>query len=234
MRVTIDVDGSELEALVKLLNLMHYTRMFRRAKYELYKTGKGYHIIARDLPITFEQSLLLRMMVGDDETRIMLDEIHEGKPKQVLFTWKRTRGYRKPLNIMEFIFAGGNGRDERDIRYIGLRVGARRNRRRRAHEKAISLAEQYPQKTPDRAEGAGLRDHRARGREGDSAQGGEIEMTEPCPFCGKRIEPIRDGIFKRCPECGRRWYEGGGGRRNRRPSMPGAGAAAEREVVLVG
>ena len=144
MRVTIDVDGSELEALVKLLNLMHYTRMFKRAKYELYKTGKGYHIIARDLPITFEQSLLLRMMVGDDETRLMLDELDESKPKQVLFTWKRTRGYRKPLNIMEFIFAGGNGYDERDIRHIGLRVGARGNRRRRAHEKAISLAKQHP------------------------------------------------------------------------------------------
>jgi len=143
MRVTIDVDGGELEALIKLLNLIHYTRMFRRAKYELYRTGKGYHIIARDLPITFEQSLLLRMMVGDDETRIMLDEIDESKPKQVLFTWKRTRGYRKPLNILEFIFVRGRGYDERDTGYIGLRIGARRNRRERAHETPIPLAKQY-------------------------------------------------------------------------------------------
>ena len=58
-------------------------------------------------------------------------------------------------------------------------------------------------------------------------------MTEPCPFCGRRIEPIREGIFKRCPVCGRKWYESGGGRRNRRPSMPGTGAAA-REVMVVG
>ena len=143
MRVTIDVDGGELEALIKLLNLMHYTRMFKRAKYELYRTGRGYHIIARDLPITFEQSLLIRMMVGDDETRIMLDEIHEGKPKQVLFTWKRTRGYRKPLNIMEFIFVGGKRYDERDTGYIGPRVGARGNRRRGTREAAISLAKQH-------------------------------------------------------------------------------------------
>ena len=143
MRVTIDVDGSELEALMKLLNLIHYTRMFRRAKYELYRTGKGYHIIARDLPITFEQSLLIRMMVGDDETRIMLDEIHESKPKQVLFTWKHTRGYRKPLNIMEFIFVGGRGYDERNTGYIRPRIGARRNRRRRADKTPITLAKQH-------------------------------------------------------------------------------------------
>ena len=143
MRVTIDVDGGELEALIKLLNLIHYTRMFKRAKYELYRTGKGYHIIARDLPITFEQSLLLRMMVGDDETRLMLDELDGSKPKQVLFTWKRTRGYRKPLNILEFIFVGEKGYDERDTGYIGLRIGARRNRRGRAHETPIPLAKQY-------------------------------------------------------------------------------------------
>ena len=143
MRVTIDVDGSELEALIKLLNLMHYTRMFKRAKYELYKTGRGYHIVARDLPITFEQSLILRMTVGDDETRVMLDEIDEKKPKQVLFTWKRTRGFRKPLNIMEFIFVGGKGRDERDIGHIGLRVPRRRDKRRRPREKAVPLAKQH-------------------------------------------------------------------------------------------
>ena len=144
MRVTIDVDGSELEALMKLLNLMYYTRMFKRAKYELYKTGKGYHIIARDLPITFEQSLLLRMAVGDDETRIMLDEVDESKPKQVLFTWKRTRGCRKPLNIMEFIFAGGKRYDERDIRYTGSGAPGRRDKRRRPREKAVPLAKQHP------------------------------------------------------------------------------------------
>ena len=59
-------------------------------------------------------------------------------------------------------------------------------------------------------------------------------MTEPCPFCGKRINPIKDGIFKRCPECRRRWYESGGGRSNRNYHAPGAGAAAAREVMMVG
>jgi hypothetical protein len=117
MRITIDVDGGELEALIKLLNLIHYTRMFQRAKYELYRTRRGYHIIARDLPITFHQSLLVRMMIGDDVTRIALDEIDDAKPKQVLFTWKRDRGRRKPLNILEFIF---HNDDERGLGHFGL------------------------------------------------------------------------------------------------------------------
>ena len=159
MRITIDVDGSELEALIKLLNLIYYTRMFRRAKYELYKTRRGYHIIARDLPISFEESLIARMLVGDDPTRIELDELDESKPKQVLFSWKRTRGERKPLNILEFVFGPRGERVERDIGHTGLRIGARRNRRRRVNERAIALAKQYPQKASNRAEGARLYNH---------------------------------------------------------------------------
>ncbi|MDW8360578.1 MAG: hypothetical protein RMK31_08380 [Candidatus Caldarchaeum sp.] len=36
-------------------------------------------------------------------------------------------------------------------------------------------------------------------------------MTEPCPFCGSRVEPRVDFIgAKKCPRCGGRWFEGGG------------------------
>ena len=49
-------------------------------------------------------------------------------------------------------------------------------------------------------------------------------MTEPCPFCGARIEPIRRDVFKQCPRCGGKWYESGGGWRSR-PYAPGAGGA---------
>ena len=51
-------------------------------------------------------------------------------------------------------------------------------------------------------------------------------MTEPCPFCGARIEPVRRDIFKQCPRCGGKWYESGGGWRSK-PYAPGAGGAME-------
>jgi hypothetical protein len=51
-------------------------------------------------------------------------------------------------------------------------------------------------------------------------------VTEPCPFCGARIEPIRRDIFKQCPRCGGKWYESGGGR-GRRTYSPGLGGAQE-------
>jgi hypothetical protein len=49
-------------------------------------------------------------------------------------------------------------------------------------------------------------------------------LTEPCPFCGARIEPIRRDAFKQCPRCGGKWYEPGGGWRSK-PYAPGAGGA---------
>jgi hypothetical protein len=152
MRVTIDVDGGELEALIKLLNLIHYTRMFPRAKYELYRTRRGYHIVARDLPITFQESLLLRMMIGDDATRIALDEIDDAKPKQVLFTWKRGRGRRKPLNILEFIFRD----DERGSGHTGLRGRARGAGEGAADKAIITLAKQHDSEIHPGAKAQGI------------------------------------------------------------------------------
>jgi len=152
MRVTIDVDGGELEALIKLLNLIHYTRMFPRAKYEMYRTRRGYHIVARDLPITFQESLLLRMMVGDDVTRIALDEVDEAKPKQVLFTWKRDRGRRKPLNILEFIFRD----DERGLGHLGLRNRARGAGEGAANKAIITLAKQHDSEIHSGAQAQGI------------------------------------------------------------------------------
>jgi len=152
MRVTIDVDGGELEALIKLLNLMHYTRMFPRAKYELYRTRRGYHIVARDLPISFKESLLLRMMVGDDATRIALDEVDDAKPKQVLFTWKRGRGRRKPLNILEFIFRD----DERGLGHFRLYNRARGAGEGAANKAIITLAKQHDSEIHSRAKAQGI------------------------------------------------------------------------------
>jgi uncharacterized OB-fold protein len=38
-------------------------------------------------------------------------------------------------------------------------------------------------------------------------------FREECPFCGAYIHPIKRGSIKKCPACGREWYEVGGGGR---------------------
>jgi hypothetical protein len=52
------------------------------------------------------------------------------------------------------------------------------------------------------------------------------EFNEPCPFCGIRIFPIKEGPFKRCPICGGRWYESGGGGIRSSLDTGGGGACA--------
>lgn len=39
--------------------------------------------------------------------------------------------------------------------------------------------------------------------------------TEPCPECGRRIKPIKKGIFKKCPICGFVWFESNSGGRGK-------------------
>ena len=48
---------------------------------------------------------------------------------------------------------------------------------------------------------------------------------EPCPFCGARMVPLMIGIFKKCPVCGRMWYDAGGGRTIRKRYGYGGGGA---------
>ena len=55
-------------------------------------------------------------------------------------------------------------------------------------------------------------------------------MSEPCPFCGARIKPIKVGEFKKCPVCGGTWYESGGGSAKTPTSFSGGGGA---EVAVV-
>jgi len=84
MRVTVDKDyPSDVELLKTYFNMKYF--MGREPEVRVSKSGKGYHFIVRRLRISFETSLHLRQFFGDDETRVFLDEIGYGKPRQVLF-----------------------------------------------------------------------------------------------------------------------------------------------------
>jgi len=54
-------------------------------------------------------------------------------------------------------------------------------------------------------------------------------VKEPCPFCGNRVEAVREpsGV-KTCPICHRRWIESGGG-----ISTRSGGEAPPPEAVAV-
>ena len=68
--------------------------------------GCGYHVIAYGLPISFETSLMLRKMLGDDLGRIKFDEdsyrLDLGKPLQILYTKKGEKSIERmdELNLL--------------------------------------------------------------------------------------------------------------------------------------
>jgi len=109
MRVTVDLDGPGVER-------------FRRAFWTLYREtgkvpevrvssgGKGFHLIVRGLPITFEESLRIRGLAGDDPMRMRFDRESwsEGwcKPRQILWgkkIWKDGRGEARKVSYFEVI-----------------------------------------------------------------------------------------------------------------------------------
>ena len=82
MRVTVDVDGSELVALRAFFNgRLRYSQTPR-----LFRTGhNGVHLVWRDLPLNWEEALYERILLHDDSSRVLLDEKCRGKPGQTLF-----------------------------------------------------------------------------------------------------------------------------------------------------
>jgi hypothetical protein len=60
---------------------------------EIYKTHRGFHLIWKEIPITFEKSLKWRKLIGDDSKRIFLDSSCPKKPHQVLFAEKKISRY---------------------------------------------------------------------------------------------------------------------------------------------
>lgn len=94
MRVTVDKDYvSEFERLKTYFNLRHICRG-RVTSINISADDDGVHLIGYGLPISFEQSLELRRLLGDDPARIGFDESRISKPKQVLWTKKNKNRVR--------------------------------------------------------------------------------------------------------------------------------------------
>ncbi len=85
MRVTVDLD---YPSRLKLLKAYYNMRQIGDVEINRSAGGKGFHLVAYQLPITFEQSIELRRLYGDDPIRIDFDERYHLKPKQVLYTVK--------------------------------------------------------------------------------------------------------------------------------------------------
>jgi|GEM_PF-3800679 hypothetical protein len=99
MRVTCDYD---FRSKIKLWYYLLKGRiMCGKWADEIYKTRKGYHVIYRGLPITFEKSIELRKKLNDDKHRIELDLSSDKRISQVLFTEKRIRYYEPAKSFGE-------------------------------------------------------------------------------------------------------------------------------------
>jgi len=89
MRLTIDIDSwwfSDLQKTIcTALDIgLPFPNVIRKSS-----TKRGYHVIWRNLDITFEECIKLREILNDDPIRIKLDAERVKKPKQVLFRKKK-------------------------------------------------------------------------------------------------------------------------------------------------
>jgi len=87
MRVTVDLDCLRRRVLKRAL-----WRASRIGSVEvrLSPSHRGVHLILRNLPISYKESLALRGWIGDDSTRLKFDSILAKKPLQILWRWKQT------------------------------------------------------------------------------------------------------------------------------------------------
>jgi hypothetical protein len=98
LRVSVDVDNSELVALS-----CYYNMRYRYAQEpEIRQTSDGgYHFIARNLPLDWQEALNERVLFRDDCNRVDLDSMCIGKPAQLLFYKKRgpRTGWRETWKV---------------------------------------------------------------------------------------------------------------------------------------
>ncbi len=57
-------------------------------------SGRGYHMIVRGLPISYEDSLRIRRTLGECKNRLRFDEEVNHKPRQILWREKTIDGKR--------------------------------------------------------------------------------------------------------------------------------------------
>lgn len=85
VRVTVDCDD-QTQGWKSYNKLIKHTG--KKPIVYLSPSGRGFHFIVRDLKISFEESLRLRELCGDDKNRIWIDKNTQHKPKQILWTKK--------------------------------------------------------------------------------------------------------------------------------------------------
>jgi DNA-directed RNA polymerase beta' subunit len=85
MRVTCDIDSNnKLELLFSIFKGLLVCRKFP----EIEKSQRGYHLIWKELNISFEKSLAYRKFIGDDDSRLKFD-MNPKRVGQVLFNSKQ-------------------------------------------------------------------------------------------------------------------------------------------------
>lgn len=95
MRLTLDIDGDDRGWYAwGIYHMLRCSGEFRRV--EIWKTRKGYHVVAYGSDLTEHQINLLRAALGDDKLRLAIDMAkHPLQPKQVL--WNVKNGSRAVL-----------------------------------------------------------------------------------------------------------------------------------------
>lgn len=91
MRITLDLDEP---SQLKLLKAYYNLRRFGNVEIRRSASGRGYHMIVRGLQISYEDSLTIRAMLGECETRLRFDSEKNKKMKQILWSAKETKGRR--------------------------------------------------------------------------------------------------------------------------------------------
>ncbi len=91
MRVSIDIDDKNPLKLMFIIAKGIF--ICKRFPKKIRITKRGFHIIWRGLNIDEKTMYKYRKLLGDDETRIMLDQSSPKRLKQVLFSDKKVYQY---------------------------------------------------------------------------------------------------------------------------------------------